>query len=95
MAGIVVAAPRRLRLSLERDVTAVVKANGGKVLGAVRHPLELADAVEPLLGDRRAGGGKCRHAQSSRPATIIGKRTSPSAYDVTTVGFGFRQLVVE
>ncbi len=35
--------------ALERDVTAVVKANGGEVLGAVRHPLNTSDFSSFLL----------------------------------------------
>ena len=46
--------------ALERDVSAVVKANGGKVLGAVRHPLNTGDFSSFLL-----------QAQSSK-AKIIG-----------------------
>jgi branched-chain amino acid transport system substrate-binding protein len=43
--------------ALERDVTAVVKANGGKVLGAVRHPLNTADFSSFLL---QAQGSKAK-----------------------------------
>ena len=46
--------------ALERDVTAVVKASGGKVLGGVRHPLSTQDFSSFLL-----------QAQSSK-AKIIG-----------------------
>jgi branched-chain amino acid transport system substrate-binding protein len=46
--------------ALERDVTNVVKASGGKVLGSVRHPLNTADFSSFLL-----------QAQSSK-AKIIG-----------------------
>jgi branched-chain amino acid transport system substrate-binding protein len=46
--------------ALERDTAAVVKANGGKVLGAVRHPLNTSDFSSFLL-----------QAQSSK-AKIIG-----------------------
>ncbi len=46
--------------ALERDVSAVVKANGGKVLGSVRHPLNTADFSSFLL-----------QAQSSK-AKVIG-----------------------
>ena len=35
--------------ALERDVTAVVKANGGKVLGSVKHPLNTSDFSSFLL----------------------------------------------
>ncbi len=35
--------------ALERDVTAVVKASGGKVLGTVRHPLNTSDFSSFLL----------------------------------------------
>ncbi|HVZ50627.1 MAG TPA: ABC transporter substrate-binding protein [Pseudolabrys sp.] len=35
--------------ALERDTSAVVKANGGKVLGAVRHPLNTSDFSSFLL----------------------------------------------
>jgi branched-chain amino acid transport system substrate-binding protein len=45
---------------LERDVSNVVKANGGKILGSVRHPLNTADFSSFLL-----------QAQSSK-AKIIG-----------------------
>ena len=45
---------------LERDMTVVINANGGKVLGSVRHPLNTADFSSFLL-----------QAQSSR-AQIIG-----------------------
>jgi len=43
--------------ALERDVTNVVKANGGKVLGGVRHPLETADFSSFLL---QAQGSKAK-----------------------------------
>jgi len=43
--------------ALERDVTAVVEANGGKVLGAVRHPLNTADFSSFLL---QAQGSKAQ-----------------------------------
>src|SRR5512132_4153569 len=46
--------------ALERDTSAVVTANGGKVLGSVRHPLSTADFSSYLL-----------QAQSSK-AQIIG-----------------------
>jgi branched-chain amino acid transport system substrate-binding protein len=46
--------------ALERDTSAVVKANGGKVLGSVKHPLNNADFSSFLL-----------QAQSSK-AKIIG-----------------------
>ncbi len=46
--------------ALERETSAVVKANGGKVLGSVRHPLSTADFSSYLL-----------QAQSSK-AKIIG-----------------------
>lgn len=35
--------------SLEKDTADVVKANGGKVLGAVRHPLSAADFSSFLM----------------------------------------------
>jgi branched-chain amino acid transport system substrate-binding protein len=47
-------------LALERDTAAVVKANGGKVLGQVRHPLNSSDFSSFLL-----------QAQSSK-AKVIG-----------------------
>jgi branched-chain amino acid transport system substrate-binding protein len=47
-------------LALERDTAAVVKANGGKVLGQVRHPLNTSDFSSYLL-----------QAQASR-AKVIG-----------------------
>lgn len=46
--------------ALERDTTAVIKVNGGKVLGSVKHPLNTADFSSFLL-----------QAQSSK-AKIIG-----------------------
>ncbi len=46
--------------ALERDTTAVIKANGGKILGSVRHPLNTSDFSSFLL-----------QAQSSK-AKIIG-----------------------
>ncbi|HEX9507106.1 MAG TPA: ABC transporter substrate-binding protein [Myxococcales bacterium] len=46
--------------ALERDTTAVIKANGGKVLGSVKHPLNTSDFSSFLL-----------QAQSSK-AKIIG-----------------------
>ena len=46
--------------ALERDTTAVIKANGGKVLGGVRHPLNTSDFSSFLL-----------QAQSSK-AKVIG-----------------------
>jgi branched-chain amino acid transport system substrate-binding protein len=41
--------------ALERDTTAVIKANGGKVLGAVRHPLNTADFSSFLLQAQSSG----------------------------------------
>jgi branched-chain amino acid transport system substrate-binding protein len=46
--------------ALERDTTAIVKANGGKVLGAIRHPQDTPDLSSFLL-----------RAQSSK-AKVIG-----------------------
>ena len=46
--------------ALERDTTAVIKANGGKILGSVKHPLNTSDFSSFLL-----------QAQSSK-AKIIG-----------------------
>jgi branched-chain amino acid transport system substrate-binding protein len=43
--------------ALERDVTAVVQANGGKVLGGVRHPLNTSDFSSFLL---QAQGSKAQ-----------------------------------
>jgi branched-chain amino acid transport system substrate-binding protein len=41
--------------SLERDTAAVVQANGGKVLGSVRHPLNTADFSSYLLQAQSSG----------------------------------------
>jgi branched-chain amino acid transport system substrate-binding protein len=41
--------------ALERDTTAVVQANGGKVLGSVRHPLSTADFSSFLLQAQSSG----------------------------------------
>ncbi|HJT07924.1 MAG TPA: ABC transporter substrate-binding protein [Stellaceae bacterium] len=41
--------------ALERDATAVVKANGGKVLGSVRHPLNTQDFSSFLLQAQASG----------------------------------------
>jgi len=41
--------------ALERDTAAVVEANGGKVLGAVRHPLSTADFSSFLLQAQSSG----------------------------------------
>ena len=41
--------------ALERDTTAVVEANGGKALGAVRHPLNTADFSSFLLQAQSSG----------------------------------------
>ncbi len=41
--------------ALERDTAAVVEANGGKVLGAVRHPLSNADFSSFLLQAQSSG----------------------------------------
>ncbi|MGB8856974.1 MAG: ABC transporter substrate-binding protein [Burkholderiales bacterium] len=41
--------------SLEKDVTEVVKANGGKVLGGVRHPLNASDFSSFLLQAQSSG----------------------------------------
>ena len=41
--------------ALERDTTAVVKANGGKVLGSVRHPLNTPDFSSYLLQAQSSG----------------------------------------
>ncbi|MFX8907148.1 ABC transporter substrate-binding protein, partial [Acinetobacter baumannii] len=39
----------------ERDTTAVIKANGGKVVGGVRHPLNTADFSSFLLQAQSSG----------------------------------------
>jgi len=55
--------------ALERDTTAVVLANGGKVVGGVKHPLNTADFLVPAAGavvesqDHRAGQCRRRHHQ--------------------------------
>ncbi len=41
--------------ALERDTTAVVEANGGKVVGSVRHPLQSADFSSFLLQAQSSG----------------------------------------
>jgi branched-chain amino acid transport system substrate-binding protein len=41
--------------ALERDTTAVVQANGGKVLGSVRHPLSTPDFSSFLLQAQSSG----------------------------------------
>ncbi len=41
--------------ALERDTTAVIEANGGKVLGSVRHPLQTADFSSFLLQAQGSG----------------------------------------
>ena len=41
--------------SLEKDTSAVVQANGGKVLGAVRHPLNTSDFSSFLLQAQSSG----------------------------------------
>jgi branched-chain amino acid transport system substrate-binding protein len=41
--------------ALERDTTAVVEANGGKVLGSVKHPLQNADFSSFLLQAQSSG----------------------------------------
>src|SRR3990170_1595284 len=41
--------------ALEKDTTAVVEANGGKVLGSVRHPLNNADFSSFLLQAQSSG----------------------------------------
>jgi len=41
--------------ALERDTTAVVEANGGKVLGSVKHPLNNADFSSFLLQAQSSG----------------------------------------
>jgi branched-chain amino acid transport system substrate-binding protein len=41
--------------ALERDTAAVVQANGGKVLGSVRHPLNTADFSSYLLQAQSSG----------------------------------------
>jgi branched-chain amino acid transport system substrate-binding protein len=41
--------------ALERDTTAVIKANGGKVVGGVRHPLNTADFSSFLLQAQSSG----------------------------------------
>jgi branched-chain amino acid transport system substrate-binding protein len=41
--------------ALERDTTAVVQANGGKVLGSVRHPLSTSDFSSFLLQAQSSG----------------------------------------
>jgi branched-chain amino acid transport system substrate-binding protein len=41
--------------ALSRDAAALVRANGGQVLGEVRHPLGTADLSSPLLTARSSG----------------------------------------
>lgn len=43
--------------ALERDATEIIKANGGEVVGAVRHPLNTADFSSFLLQARGSGAG--------------------------------------
>ena len=51
--------------ALERDTTAVVNANGGKVLGGIKHPLNTSDFSSFLL-----------QAQNSK-AKVIGLAATP------------------
>jgi len=57
---------RRLRFgaALERDTSAVVTANGGKVLGGVKHPLNTSDFSSFLL---QAQNSKARSSDLPMP----------------------------
>ncbi len=62
--------------ALERDTTAVVLANGGKVLGSVRHPLNTSDfssfllqaqaSKAKIIGLANAGGDTDQRHQAGR-----------------------------
>jgi branched-chain amino acid transport system substrate-binding protein len=68
--------------ALERDTAAIVKANGGKVLGAVRHPQDTADLSSFLLqaqtskarviGLANAGGDTINSIKLANEFGIIG-----------------------
>src|SRR3546814_14096768 len=55
--------------ALERDTAAVVEAAGGKVLGAVRHPLSTSDFSSFLL-HAQASGAKALGLPNARGDTI-------------------------
>ncbi len=59
--------------ALERDTTAVVLANGGKVLGAVAHPLNTSDFSSFLL---QAQARRPRSSASPMPAATPSTRSS-------------------
>ena len=54
--------------ALERETSAVVTANGGKVLGSVRHPLNTADFSSYLLQAQSSGR---RSSASPMPAPML------------------------
>ena len=55
--------------AMERDTTAVVMANGGKVLGSVRHPLNTPDFSSYLLQAQSSGAKIIGLANASSDAT--------------------------
>ena len=56
-------------LALERETSAVVEANGGTVLGHVRHPLNTGDFSSYLLQARASGRKDHWHRQCRQPTS--------------------------
>lgn len=55
--------------ALERDATAALRAGGGRVAGAVRHPLNVTDMAAPLLRAGASGAGVIALASTGADAT--------------------------
>ena len=87
--------------ALQRDTAAVVTANGGKVLGAVRHPLNTADfssfliqaqaSNAKVIGLANSGGDTINSIKQAREFGIMQKGQTLAALlffltDVHTVG---------
>jgi branched-chain amino acid transport system substrate-binding protein len=60
--------------AVQRDAIAAVEAAGGKVLGAVRHPFNMADFAAPLLTAKHAGAEIIGLANAGSDTTIALKQ---------------------
>jgi branched-chain amino acid transport system substrate-binding protein len=62
--------------ALERDTTAAIKKNGGKVIGSVKHPLNTSDFSSQLLQAQSSGAKVVAFANAGADATNAIKQAS-------------------
>ncbi|MGE0752989.1 MAG: ABC transporter substrate-binding protein [Variibacter sp.] len=71
-----IAADYAFGAALERDTTAAIKKNGGKVIGSVKHPLNTSDFSSQLLQAQSSGAKVVAFANAGADATNAIKQAS-------------------